>query len=127
MDMSETNAKRALDVNEEADVVIYTHDFEGRFSTINKAGEEATGYTLAELRSLTIFELMRPEAAEKLRHRMTPKFLGVVPIPCEIRILTRSGREITLPVSVRLGFRAGKAVVQGISQPLPKSPMPVAE
>jgi len=125
--MSEKNAIRALDVNKEADVVIYTHDFEGRFSAINKAGEDITGYTLSELRSLTIFELMKPKDVEKLRPRMTPKFLGVVPIPWEIRILTRNGREITLPVSLRLSFEAGKAVVQGISQPLPKSAMPVPE
>lgn len=125
--MLEKNAIRALDVNKGADVVIYTHDFEGRFSAINKAGEDVTGYTLSELRSLTIFELMKPEDVEKLRRRMTPKFLGVVPIPCEIRILTRNGREITLPVSLRLSFEAGKAVVQGISQPLPKSAMPVPE
>jgi len=123
------NAFAATRLAKKIEAVIYTHDLDGRFATINRAGERLIGYSVNQLKSMTIFQLMVPTEAEKLQRKMNLKRLGVIPVPHELCILTKSGKPVTLLANLRLVYANGKAMVQGVArskwtlQPAPLSPV----
>jgi PAS domain S-box-containing protein len=103
---------------ENAHDIIYSHDLQGRYLTINRACSEVTGYTREEiLGGLNIAQVVVPEHME-LARRMTEQKLGdPTPTVYEIDILTKDGRRLTLEVSTRIARREGRApIVEGIAR-----------
>jgi hypothetical protein len=120
-------AEEALRVSEEryrellenANDIIYSHDLQGKYLTINKAGEKITGYKQEEVLSgMSITQIIVPEHLE-LAKKMTERKLLEPDIPTvyEIDIFAKDGRRLTLEVSTRISYEAGKAVaVEGIAR-----------
>ena len=104
---------------ENANDIIYSHDLEGNYLTINRAGSEATGYTREEiLGGLNIAQVVAPEHLE-LARRMTAEKLRdpSKSTVYEVDIISRDGRRLTLEVSTRIAYREGRAVaVEGIAR-----------
>jgi PAS domain S-box-containing protein len=111
--------ERYRDLFENANDIIYTHDLEGNFTSLNKAGELVTGYTRAEiLGRMNLRDIVAPEdlpralamLEDKLRHgRPSSRY--------EVTIVTKSGRRVTLEVSNRVIRQNGRPVgVQGIAR-----------
>jgi len=110
------NSFAATRLAKKIEAVIYTHDLDGRFATINRAGERITGYSASQLKSMTIFQLMPPSEAEKLRSKMNLKRLGVIPVPHELCILNKAGKPVNLLANLRLVYADGKKMVQGVAR-----------
>ncbi|HWS89922.1 MAG TPA: PAS domain S-box protein [Pyrinomonadaceae bacterium] len=104
---------------ENANDIIYSHDLEGNYLTINRAGSEATGYTREEiLGGLNIAQVVAPEHLE-LARRMTAEKLRDPSRPTiyEVDIIARDGRRLTLEVSTRIAYSDGRPVaVEGIAR-----------
>ncbi|HEX2657108.1 MAG TPA: PAS domain S-box protein, partial [Polyangia bacterium] len=95
-------AARYKDLFENANDVIYTHDTSGRILTINRAGEELTGYTRDELLKMTIFDLALPARRETVQGWLEKLGTGEFSRPTfESELLSKSGRIIPFEVSVR--------------------------
>jgi PAS domain S-box-containing protein len=104
---------------ENANDIIYSHDLQGNYLAINRAGSEATGYTREEiLGGLNIARVVAPEHLE-LARRMTEQKLRDPSRPTvyEVDIISCDGRRLTLEVSTRIAYRDGRPVaVEGIAR-----------
>lgn len=108
---------RYNDLLEEANDIIYTHDFDGRFILLNKAGEQVSGYTREEVYCMNVADIIAPEhraqAREFLRRRLQGEQVGRY----ELEIIAKDGRHVPLEVNARLMVHNGRPVaVQGIAR-----------
>lgn len=109
--------ERYRDLFENANDIVFTHNFGGRFLSVNRVTESVTGYTREELLSLNIATLLAPEY-----HRVAAEYLkkiyeGEEVRPYEIEIIAKDGKRIPLEVSERILYKDGRPVlVQGIAR-----------
>ncbi|MCA1815455.1 MAG: PAS domain S-box protein [Acidobacteria bacterium] len=102
---------------ERANEIIYTHDLEGNFTSLNAAGERATGYTREEALRMNVAQVVVPEQVERARRMTLAKLSDDAPTVYELDVLRKDGRRVTLEVSTRLIREGGApAQVQGIAR-----------
>jgi PAS domain S-box-containing protein len=103
---------------ENANDIIYAHDLEGNYLTINRACEIITGYTRQEiLGGLNIAQVVAPEHLELAKEMTRRKLIDPSPTVYEVDIITKDGRRLTIEVSTRIAWRDGKPfAVEGIAR-----------
>jgi PAS domain S-box-containing protein len=103
---------------ENANDIIYSHDLQGNYLTINRAGEEVTGYTRERiLGGLNIAQVVAPEHLDFAREMTLHKLQDPSPTVYEVDILTKDERRLTLEVSTRIAYRDGQPVaVEGVAR-----------
>ena len=110
--------ERYRELFENANDIVYTHDLTGRFTSLNKAGEIASGYTRDEVLTMNITDLLPPELGSVAKEMMRRKIKGEETTTFyELELLAKSGRRVPLEVSTRLIYENGVAIgVQGIAR-----------
>lgn len=109
--------ERYRELVENANDIVYTLDFDGKLSSVNKAGELITGYSREELLNRSIAELLTPESGEASRKMLERKLEGQLRTNYEVDLISKSGRILTLEVSSRLLSRDGQPVaVHGVAR-----------
>ncbi|HEY0761601.1 MAG TPA: PAS domain S-box protein [Pyrinomonadaceae bacterium] len=111
--------ERYRELFENANDIIYTHDLQGNFTSLNRSGERITGYSREETMLMNVADVIAPEylnfAREMIAHKASEKVSTVY----EIDIISKYGRRVRLEVSTRLIFSNGKPIgVQGIGRDL---------
>ncbi len=102
---------------ENANDVVYTHDLEGHFTSLNKAGESVSGYTREELMGRPILEVLPPDEREMAQQQILRKLAGEPPTRYEIHVIAKDGHLASLEVSSRIIKKDGQPVaVQGIAR-----------
>ncbi len=102
---------------ENANDLVYTTDFQGYFTSLNKAGEGITGYTKDEFCKMNFTEIVVPEHHKLARRMPAIKPESDVPTAYEIEIITKTGSRVALDISCRLIYEAGEPIgVQGIGR-----------
>ena len=94
--------ERYRDLFENANDLIYTHDLEGNFTSLNRAGEIITGYTREEALGMNIAEVVAPEFLDAARMMTVRKMADERPTTYELEIISKSGERVTLELSTRL-------------------------
>jgi PAS domain S-box-containing protein len=109
---------RYRELFENANDLIYTHDLNGNFTSLNKSGERLTGYTQAEALTMNVSQVVAPEQLSRARSMMARKTeTHNAPTVYELDIIAKSGERISLELSTRLIYRNGKPFgVQGIGR-----------
>lgn len=102
---------------ENANDVVYTHDLNGRFTSLNRTGERVTGYTEAEILKMNVADFVAPEFLELAKRMLTRRVEGSPPAIYETEIIARDGRRVPLEINARFIFDNGDTVgVQGIGR-----------
>jgi two-component system cell cycle sensor histidine kinase/response regulator CckA len=102
---------------ENAKDIIYTHDLEGNYTSINKAGEKITGYTREEALRMNQAQVLAPEHLEKAQQMMAKKLNDEGETVYDLEIIARDGRRIPVEVNTRLVSQDGVPVgVQSIAR-----------
>jgi PAS domain-containing protein len=68
---------------ENANDIIYTHDFEGNLISINRAAERITGYTQAEILRMKITDPIAPGYRDLAEKMLDPRMAGELPLSYE--------------------------------------------
>ena len=111
--------ERYHELFENANDIIYTHDLQGNFTSLNRSGERITGYTREETMKMNVADVIAPEYLNLAREMIAHKASQKVSTVYEIEIISKQGRRIRLEVSTRVMFREGRPVgVQGIARDL---------
>ncbi|MER3430389.1 MAG: hypothetical protein C4324_04970 [Blastocatellia bacterium] len=102
---------------ENANDLIYTHDLQGNFLSLNRAGQRITGYSEEEARKLNIADVVSPEFLPTAAEMIDRKLKGSPPTIYSTEIISKDGRRIPLEVNTRLVYKDGVPVaVQGIGR-----------
>jgi diguanylate cyclase (GGDEF)-like protein/PAS domain S-box-containing protein len=108
---------RFRDLFENANDLIYTHDLQGKFTSLNRAGERITGYSRDEALTMHISEVVAPEYLAYAQRMTLRKLEGEVPSSYELEIIAKDGKRVMLELSTRLIYQNEKPVgVQGIGR-----------
>src|SRR5258708_1927617 len=111
------SAERYRDLVENAHDIIFSHDLEGKYTSVNRAGEQITGYTHEECLSLKFTDTIAPEYVNDAREMMAKKILGDEGTAYEVEILAKDGKRIAVEVNSKLILEDGLPVgVQGIAR-----------
>jgi PAS domain S-box-containing protein len=109
--------KRYHDLIENAQDIIITHDLAGRYTSVNKAGLEITGYSRAEALDVTLSDVIAPEFIEKAQEMVARKLAGDEETIYDLEIIGKDGDKIALEVNSRLVYQDGEPVgVQSIGR-----------
>ncbi len=113
------NEQRYRELFENANDIIYTHDLAGNFTSLNRSGEQITGYPREEALKMNIVNVLAPEYVKIAQQMIAQKTDNQAPTVYKLEIIAKSGRRVRLEVSTRLIFQDGKPVgVQGVARDL---------
>ena len=109
--------ERYRELVENARDIIYSHDLEGNYTSVNKACEQITGYTREESLKMNLSQIIAPEYLEKSSQMLTRKLAGEEEMVYELEMMAKDGRRIAVEVNTRLIYQDGIPVsVQGIAR-----------
>lgn len=113
------NEERYRELFENANDIIYTHDLAGNFTSLNRSGEQITGYSREEAFQMNIVDVLAPEYVSITRQMITQKTDDNVATIYELEIIAKNRRRVRLEVSTRLIYHEGNPVgVQGVGRDL---------
>jgi two-component system cell cycle sensor histidine kinase/response regulator CckA len=96
---------RYRDLFENANDIVYVHDFEGRFLSINRKVERVLGYTPADARHLTLTHIVTPEHRARALQSIADKRAGKTETTqYELDVIAKNGQRVTLEISSRLFY-----------------------
>lgn len=105
------------DLFENANDLIYTHDLNGNFTSLNGAGERITGYTRDEALSMNVDKVVAANSLAGARAMTALKLNDQAATTYEVDIIAKDGRTVSLELSTRLICEKGLPVgVQGIGR-----------
>ncbi|HEV8427446.1 MAG TPA: PAS domain S-box protein [Pyrinomonadaceae bacterium] len=109
--------ERYRDIFEHANDIIYTHDLEGSYASVNRANEAITGYSVEESLKLNALQVIAPEYRELAKSMLERKCAGEKTAAYEIEVISKDGRRVALEINSRLNYQNGIPVgVQGIAR-----------
>lgn len=122
----ERDRQRALEASEaryrhlvnNATDIIYTLDLEGSITSMNPVAEQITGYSLAELQSMSLTDLVVPEDVPGSSRMLDRKLSGETEKTVyELDIMTKDRQRRTLEINSRLtGGSQAPTGVEGIAR-----------
>jgi PAS domain S-box-containing protein len=105
------------DLFENANDIIYTHDLQGNYTSVNKACERIIGYTNDEALRMNMAQVLAPEYLDEARHLLARKTGEKAPSAYELEIVAKDGHRVMLEVNSRLTYEDGNPNgVQGIAR-----------
>ncbi|MDQ1636779.1 MAG: hypothetical protein QOF62_118 [Pyrinomonadaceae bacterium] len=105
------------DLFENANDIIYTHDLQGNYTSVNKTAEKIVGYTSAEALTMNVAQIIAPKYLEEATRRLAEKSTQLSASVYELGIIAKDGHEVILEVNSRLMLEDGKPTgVQGMAR-----------
>ena len=90
------NEQRYRELFENANDIIYTHTLQGNFTSLNRTGQEITGYSLEEALRMNIVDVLAPEYLNIARQMIAQKTDEKTPTVYELEIIAKNGRRVRL-------------------------------
>jgi PAS domain S-box-containing protein len=96
------------EIFENASEIIYTHDFNGKLISINRAIERITGYTREDMLQMKFTDVIAPEYSQVGQKMLDPQVAGEIPLSCELEIFPRMEAALLWASAPDPFSRAGK-------------------
>ena len=111
------NEQRYRELFENASEIIFTTDMDGRFTSLNRVGEQAFGCSHEEAARMHIGSWVLPEYREALQRDMEQMLAGETQLTTEIEMSAQDGHRLRLEVKPRLIWQGNHPVgVQAIAR-----------
>jgi PAS domain S-box-containing protein len=105
------------DLFENANDIIFTIDLDKNFTSINRAGEQITGYGRDEIIGANIDRLLARKEADRAHRLVRHLLAGRTPRSIELEIIAKDGRSLAVEVSGRVLTEDGRpAGIEGIAR-----------
>ncbi|PYT02322.1 MAG: hypothetical protein DMF60_21680, partial [Acidobacteria bacterium] len=109
--------ERYRELVENARDIIYSHDLKGNYTSVNKAGEQITGYTREEVLKMNLAQTVAPEYLERARQMIANKLAGQKETVYDLEIIAKDAHRIKVEVNTRLVYEDDVPVgIQGIAR-----------
>jgi PAS domain S-box-containing protein len=109
--------ERYQELFENAHDIVFILDLAGNFTSLNKAGEQVSGYPRHEALRMNVSQMLAPGYLELVQEHLKQLLAGARPLPIEMEIIAKDGRRVLLEVSGRLVLQDGEPVgLQGIAR-----------
>jgi PAS domain S-box-containing protein len=109
--------ERYRDLFQNANDIVVSTDLGGNFTSANKAAEQATGYTRAELLAMNMAGLLAPGEDQRAREIIGAMLAGSPPGRYELTVTAKDGKWIPLEITSRLLFEDGRpTAIQSIAR-----------
>jgi two-component system, cell cycle sensor histidine kinase and response regulator CckA len=115
--MLQETRERYRDLFDHANDIVFTTDLNGRLTSLNRAGEMATGYSLEEAANANVSKVLCPYSLELARNMREKTIIDGEQTTYEVEIVRKDGRTATFVVSTWLMYHNGKACgIQGTAR-----------
>lgn len=103
---------------ENANDIIYVHDLNGNYISINEAGSRIFGYTREEALKLNMSQIAAPEHLARMKRKLAKKLAGdTSQTVYEVDCIRKDGKRVTLEVNSSVIHKDGKPIaVQGVAR-----------
>lgn len=108
--------ERYRDLLENANDMIFTHDWQGQLSAVNCAMEQITGYSRSELIGMNLSQLLTLESMKTLENMKGCKMAGERTGVYEMSFRTKQGGTVVIEVNSRLINREREMEFQAIGR-----------
>lgn len=109
--------ERYRELFENAKDAIYVHDLSGRYTSVNRAAEQLSGFTREEILGKHYSNFVSPRDLKHVRTNLCRKLDEENETIYEVDVVTRSGQRVPAEISSRLIYENGVAVgVQGTAR-----------
>jgi PAS domain S-box-containing protein len=109
--------ERYRELIENANDVVFTVDMAGNFTSLNRAGEQISGYDRDELTHMNMAQVLTADSLQRAQSMIRQKLHDNQPTIYELELIARDGHTVPIELSSRLIFHDGAPVgVQGIAR-----------
>lgn len=110
--------ERYYELFEGANDLVYVHDLEGNYLSMNRAAEKVFGFTREEILKLSMAQIIAPEFVPLAKKMMAEKLKkGAKQTVYEIECIAKDGHKVILEINSSVVFKNDKPVaIQGIAR-----------
>jgi PAS domain S-box-containing protein len=107
---------RYLALLDNASNIVYTHDLEGNFTSMNRVGEQLIGYLQSELLEMNLSHLVAPEYRLQVERLIARTLDAQAQTTDEVELITKYGGKLKVEIKAHPINHDGKTVeIQGVA------------
>lgn len=91
--------RRYLALLDNANKIVYTHDLEGNFTSINHAGEQLIGYSQSEIMEMNVWQLVAPKYRGLVQKLIARTLDAQTQMGDEVELITKYGCNLRLEIN----------------------------
>jgi two-component system sporulation sensor kinase A len=119
--LQDQRERRYLALFDYSDAAIFTCDLEGKFTSVNRAGEKLLGFTEDEALKRNLFEVVAPEDLIAIHNVMQQAVDAQRRINAQVSAISKDGRGLPVEICAHPVCRYGRTVeLQVIARPVDK-------
>ncbi|HVQ39187.1 MAG TPA: PAS domain S-box protein, partial [Pyrinomonadaceae bacterium] len=116
MALLDQRQRRYLALLDNANQIVYTHDLNGALLSINQAGEQLMGYSLAEAVGMDILQLVAPADRVLMSNVIARTLDAQTQMGAELNFVTRYGRKVLVKIDTHPINHDGQTIeIQGVA------------